>query len=123
MLALANSGSVKTSLGDNEFRAGSAERLAASIDQDGPVLFPDASPTQSRDVYLQHRGDDETSGWSAFSAHAVDDESRSCVIEWDADAARFRDPCTAATFGADGAGLTQYAVRVEDGAVMIDLNE
>lgn len=115
-------GEVQVRLGDEEFRAGRTERLAARIARDGrPFLIADASPARSRDIYLQHTGDDEDEGWLAFAARAPDQDDRSCSLTWLPDEARFADPCTGERFPADGAGLTHWATRVDDGVLYVDL--
>lgn len=92
----------------------------ASIEDQVPFLLPDASPSRSRDIYLQHLADDEDEGWLAFSAFAPGQDDRDCFLRWDGEA--FTDPCTDESFPADGDGLTQYPTRVEDGRVYVDLS-
>jgi len=99
------------SLGDREFDAGSARSKAEQIDKDGPILFPDAQ-SKTLDIYLQHTGGE----WYAIAAG-----KRTCTLEWTGD--DFRDPCTKATFPADGSGLTRYRTRVADGHVYVDFTE
>ena len=94
-------------------------RTEALVDRT-PFLLPDASPSHSRDLYVQHLGSDPDAGWLAFSALAPGQTDRECFLKASGDG--FRDPCTSATFPADGAGLTQYHVRVADGRVYVDLN-
>lgn len=96
-----------------------AERLAGEIAERGPVLFPDAL-NRDREVFVQHLGDDVEQGWLAVSAYAARPDP-ACVLRWEAAGRRFRDPCTGATFPADGAGLTTYPATVVDGAVTVDL--
>ncbi len=122
VLALANSGQVKSSLAIDEFRAGDTESLAERIAEDGPVLFPDASPSQARDIYVQHQGDDPDEGWSAFSAHPPGDDDRSCTLAWEADRQHFVDPCTDTTYPPDGDGLDQYQTQVDGDDLLVDLN-
>jgi len=85
-----------------------------------PFLLPDASPSHARDLYVQHLGSDQESGWLAFSALAPDQADRECFLTWAS--GRFEDPCSHATFPADGTGLTQYHVRLDDGRLYVDLN-
>jgi hypothetical protein len=119
--SLTESGDVKVTLGDDVFDAGSAERLARTIDDGGPLLFSDPSGRQ-RDIFLQHTGDTETEGWSAFDARRPN-QTRDCSLEWDQDAGHFRDPCDGTLVPADGEGLLAYPVTVtEDGAVIVDFN-
>jgi hypothetical protein len=115
-------GVVQSRLGDDEFQAGVAERLAARIATDGqPFLIADASPARARDIYLQHTGDDPDEGWLAFAARAPDQDDRNCSLQWIPGEQQFADPCTGVRFPPDGQGLTHYATRVTDGVVHVDL--
>jgi hypothetical protein len=98
-------------LGDREFDAGSARSKAEQIDEDGPILFPDAQG-KTLDIYLQHVDGE----WYAIAAG-----DRKCTLEWTG--RDFRDPCTKKTFPADGSGLTRYQTRVSDGHVYVDFTE
>lgn len=112
-------GEVEVRLGDDEFEAGDAESQAESIADDGPLLFSDPSGGD-RDIFLQHVGDDPDEGWLAFDARPAG-TPRECNATWDEDAGRFASGCGDETYPADGEGLTQYEVRVEDGEVIVDL--
>lgn len=115
-------GVVQSRLGDDEFRAGDAERLAARIADDGrPFLIADASPARARDIYLQHGGTDPDESWLAFAARAPGQDDRNCSLQWVAEEEQFADPCTGARFPIDGQGLTHYATRVEEGVLYVDL--
>lgn len=119
--SLTESGKVKIQLGDDRFEAGPAEARAASISEDGPILFSDVSSGQ-RDIYLQHVGDDSGSGWFAFDARRPG-QGRDCVLHWERDPGpgRFVDPCDGEEISNEGAGLAQYEVSVEDGEVIVDI--
>ena len=93
-------------------------KTAALVDRT-PFLLPDASPAHRRDVYIQHLGRDEATGWLVLAALAPGQTDRSCHLKWRGD--RFEDPCTSATFPADGTGLTTYPSRVADGRHYVDL--
>jgi hypothetical protein len=117
--SLTESGTVTPNLGVDTFNAGSAESRSRSIARDGPFLFSDVAGRQ-RDIYLQHIGDDPTTGWYAFDARQVG-QPRECSLEWQADDAEFRNPCNGSTVPADGTGLIAYAVVVnDDGNVILD---
>lgn len=106
-------------LGDKVFTAGRADRLARSIDRDGPVLYPDPlKRSAGRNIYIQHLGDKAATGWLAFEAQVSDPR---CQLVWDRDGREFTDPCTKATIPANGEGLRQYPATVEDGNVVVDL--
>jgi hypothetical protein len=92
-----------------EFRVGHVSALVDRV----PFLLPDASPSRSRDVWVQHLGDDESSGWLVFAALAPGQSDRSCFLRWDG-VQHFTDPCTGDQFPADGSGLRQYATRIDD---------
>lgn len=111
---------IQVRLGDDRFPAGSAERRAASIERDGPILFSDVAGGQ-RDIYLQHLGDDPERGWHAFDARRVG-QGRDCSLVWDAAAQHFVDPCDDAVVPPDGEGLPSYPVAVEEGELFVDLN-
>lgn len=117
---LAGSGQVDVRLGDDVFEAGRVDRLAANVARDGPILIADASPDRRRDLYLQHLGATDDQGWLAFSAQAPGAE-RTCLLQWQAGAEQFVDPCTGGRYPADGAGLTRYPTTVDDGVLSVDL--
>jgi hypothetical protein len=117
---LAERGTVEVRLGDDTFDAGGAERIAAEIAERGPVRYSDVSGGD-RDIWVQHLGDDPETGWYAFDLRPPG-TPRDCVAEWEADAEVFVASCSDEEFPADGDGLPQYPVTVEDGRVDIDLN-
>ena len=118
LVVLAITGTKSTEQAESAtFRVGSAERLARTVDRDGPLLFQDLL-NRSRDIYVQHLTGDE---WRAFEAHAPG-APRRCVLEWRAAARQFADPCSAQTFPADGTGLTQFPTEVDErGALIVRL--
>lgn len=119
---VADPGRVDVRLGDDEFNAGYTEGLARQIaDGDGqPLIFNDASGG-SRDIYVQHLGDSQNQGWTAFEVRVPGTDD--CVAVWDADTGGFRSSCDdTVTFPADGEGLTAYPTRVTaDDRLVIDL--
>lgn len=101
-----------------EFSVGRTDEIVDRV----PFLLPDASPSRSRDIYIQHLDDDEDEGWLAFSAFAPGQTDRACFLRWSAADEVFRDPCTDAEHPSDGEGLTHYPVRVDDdGRLHVDL--
>ena len=119
--SLSDSGKVQVRLGSDTFPAGQAKERAATIRNDGPILFSDPASGQ-RDIFLQHLGDDDTTGWLAFDARQAD-QGRECTLKWDSGDNQFNDPCDGSTVPAGGTGLTHYKVVITDGgAVVIDLN-
>jgi hypothetical protein len=117
---LAGSGGVDVRLGDDVFRAGQVERLAAAIARDGPIAIPDASPDRARDIYLQHLGETPEVGWLAFAAQAPGAERR-CLLQWVPPDAEFRDPCSERRYAANGEGLTRYPTTVTESMLTVDL--
>ncbi len=80
---LTSSGSTDVRLGDDEFEVGEAATLAARIEADGaPLLFQDLLVGGSRDIYVNHVGDDAEIGWVAFDAR-VPGSGRECTLEWE----------------------------------------
>lgn len=110
LVELSSSGNVKTTLGARTLSVGRADTLAAQVSQQGPVLLPDLAG-KDRPVYLQHLGGDPGKGWVGIQA-LIPGEAHRCVLGWVAAARSFRDPCTGATFPADGTGLVRYPVTV-----------
>ncbi|MGH1493220.1 MAG: hypothetical protein ACRBK7_28120 [Acidimicrobiales bacterium] len=108
-------------LGDPVFTVGQAGEIAPVIADQGPLLLPDAAQGD-RDIYIQHLGDSDTRGWSAFAVRAPDAE-RECFVQWLAEDRTFVDACDGTAFPEDGEGLTQYAVSVNpEGALTVNLN-
>ena len=111
-------------LGDATFQGGNAERLADEIADRGPILYGDISDSDnaSRDIILQHIGDDPEEGWYAVRAQP-EDRDRECTWVWQPDEDLFRAKCDPSlTAPADGEGLVRYPVEVEDGKLDVDLN-
>lgn len=125
--AASSSGDVEIQLGDTDFDAGSAERLAGVIDEGGPWLVPDVAGGR-RDLILNHLGDEAETGWYAFDARPVG-ESGDCFFEWDPDLEVFvlvtivdGVRCGDTTVPATGEGVTTYPVAIDDGRVRVDIN-
>lgn len=118
---LTESGNVEVKLGDDTFDVGPAESLSKRIATDGPFLFGDPSG-RTRDIFLQHIGEDPSLGWYAFDARQPG-QRRDCPLDWKADQEQFVDRCDGTVIPAEGVGLIDYPVVVtEDGAVVVDLN-
>ena len=122
-LALGNGNSPDLRIGDQTFQGGSAERLAAEIDDRGPIIYGDVSGRRDRDMILQHIGDDPDKGWYAFLAAPID-KPRDCTWDWKPSRDLFVASCDPElTAPADGEGLPQFKVTVSDGRIDVDLNE
>ncbi len=128
-----SSGDVEIQLGDTDFDAGYTGRISSEIDDRGPILYSDVAG-RSRDLILQHLGDDPAVGWLAFDARPVG-EPRGCFFEWDRDADRFElvsisdgTDCSPVTM--DGSGnlssggiINSYPVSIDDDSnVRVDIN-
>lgn len=101
-----------------QFELGKASDYARTIARDGPLLFPDPQG-RSRDIYIQHLGDD---AWLAFEAR-VSGAPRQCVLKWEQSPRHFVDPCDGRIFPPDGAGLVSFPTAVNhDGKVVVDLS-
>ena len=117
--SLTESGKVEVKLGSDTYDAGSASSRAENIAEGGPLLFSDVS-SGKRDIYLQHIGDDVTTGWYAFDARRAG-QARDCTLSWQT-SGTFRDPCDDTIVAADGTGLLSYPVTITDkGKVIVDL--
>lgn len=124
LVALAASrGDVEINLGDERFNAGDTGRIAERIAEDGglPALYADLV-NGDRPVFVQHTGDDPDEGWVAFGA--FDPDRPTCLVEIDQDAMLLVNACDPdLTYPLDGEGLRSYPITVEDGDVIVDINE
>lgn len=119
---LAGTGTLDVKLGDDRFQDVSASAMADQIAAEGPILFPDAGTTGTRDIILQHFGSDDDDGWIAFAAQRPG-QPRDCVLTWDPERELFFDLCDeSATVPADGGDQITYPVTVNDGRLTVDLN-
>lgn len=118
--SLTESGTVEVKLGSDTYDAGSATARSENIADGGPLLFSDVS-SGKRDIYLQHIGDDVSTGWFAFDARRAG-QARDCTLSWQPAQSNFRDPCDGTIVPADGTGLLSYPVTITDkGKVVVDL--
>jgi hypothetical protein len=70
-----------TNLGDNIFEVGSVQRVAESVDANGPILYPDLrDPDGTRSIVLDHEGNQPAIGWRVFYAWPADRDS-SCIAK------------------------------------------
>lgn len=119
----ASRGDVQINLGDDRFEAGRTDRLASSIAEgDGlPLLFQDLVD-RDRNIFLNHLGGDPKTGWVAFGA--FDPANSDCGVEIDREAKTLVNACDrSVTYPLGGKGLRFYPTTVEDGQVIIDINE
>ena len=119
----ASRGDVDVRLGDDRFNAGRVGRQADAIAEGGglPLLYPDLVGND-RHLFVQHLGDDDDEGWVAFGAFDPDDPS--CLVAIDREAKVLVNECDGSeTYPLSGEGLRQYPVSVEDGEILVDVNE
>ena len=107
-------------LGDIDFRSLDAQSMSDEIAENGPILWPDIA-SGSRDVWLQHIGDDIESGWFAFDARQPG-EARECNAVWDPTDRDFDSPCTDESYSETGEGLPAIAVFLDGPELIIDIN-
>jgi hypothetical protein len=126
---LASRGKVDVRLGDEQFTGQRTDKLAAEIDENGPILYADTAGGD-RDIVVQHLGDDPETGWIALAARPPG-TSRECTIQSRDRNEPFRlldpdgkesDACDGREFPPGGGDLPQYPVTVRDGRLDIDLN-
>jgi len=123
VVELASNGTVKNQLGEQTFVAGRATDYAPQVTSQGPILLPDLLG-KARPVFLQHLGPDPKLGWVVIKAAVPRGPGGpdTCVLGWNQRERRFHDPCTAATYPADGTGLVRYpAVVKPSGRIEVDL--
>jgi hypothetical protein len=119
-------------LGDTEFEVGSAAKFGASIDEKGPLFFPDlvVDDDVQRPLVLTHiTGKD----FAALNAQPPDSTDEKCVVAYDRVEKVLKDPCTKTIYSLDGLSvsgslsepkLTRYLSEVNTrGALTINLNE
>jgi len=134
MILASQGGDVEIQLGDRDFDAGQIGRISEEIAERGPILYSDVAG-RSRDIIVQHLGDDPESGWFAFDARPIG-ESRDCFFQWSFDTAQFElvaapdtdTVCSDVTMDergnlSTGELITTYPVTVDDEQrVRVDIN-
>lgn len=108
--------------GDPFYRPGKAADLAEFIQTNGkPVALQDPVGGD-RDIWLNHVGTDDATGWFAFGARPLT-APRQCSAQWDAVEQLFADSCNDTKYPPDGTGLPQFPVTVDSsGQVSIRLS-
>ncbi|MEZ5343782.1 MAG: hypothetical protein R2706_20810 [Acidimicrobiales bacterium] len=121
ILSLASDGELQVASDSQKFQLENAEQWVEDIKNRGPVAFPDASG-RDRDIYLQHVGDEVTSGWYVFGVRSVG-APIDCVAQWQPDTREFIDDCDGTIYPETGEGLPSYPITVtETGKITIDIN-
>lgn len=66
---------------ERTFVVGAVDDVAASIDEHGPILYPDLrDATGKRSIVIDHTGGDPARGWQLYSAHPAD-RDWTCPVE------------------------------------------
>lgn len=127
-------GDVEIQLGDRDFDAGQIGRISEEIAERGPILYSDVAG-RSRDIIVQHLGDDPEAGWFAFDARPLG-ESRDCFFQWSFEREEFSlinapgtdTECSDITMDergnlSTGELITTYPVTIDDAQrVRVDIN-
>jgi hypothetical protein len=99
-------------LGVETFRLGRVETWAPEIADNGPLVFPDASPNRARDIVVSHTGEDFLRGWTVFAARP-DGAPRECNVFTDRETKELRDPCNGnAEVPRDGGSLPRVPFTI-----------
>ncbi len=120
VVSMSSAGRVELRIGDDRFNAGSVRHKAEEITERGPILYADVGGG-SRDIWVNHFGDDPEEGWAVFDARRLD-VGRECNVTWDGPVEVFTDPCSGETIAADGGELPRYSTVIEDGRLLVDLS-
>ena len=107
-------------LGSIDFGDTNVTRLAETISDEGPLLFPDIA-SGTRDIWVNHVGESPGEGWFAFEAR-LPGESRDCSVGWAPADRTFVNGCSGQTFPETGEGLPQIPVFIDETDLIIDLN-
>jgi len=107
-------------LGSTNFGDINVNRMSESIAEGGPVLFSDIA-SGSRDIWLNHIGEDPGDGWFAFDTR-LPGEERECFADWEPADRTFVNTCTGTVFPETGEGLPQIPVFIDGVTLIIDLN-
>lgn len=118
-----NDGGASELLASRTFQPGPAQAYAASIDRDGPILFPDLLGTDGdKTIVLDHTGDDPLRGWRVYLAHPAD-RPLSCKVDQQPGTRQFVD-CDGRTIGVEQLALPPQGVApvvTDDDQLLLDL--
>ena len=107
-------------LGSADFGDLDVQRIGDLIDREGPLLLADIGGG-TRQVWLQHIGDEIDQGWSAFDVRQPGDPVE-CYADWVASTQQFVDKCDGSIYPESGSGLPQIPVFVDGSELTIDIN-
>lgn len=114
------SNSVTLEIGRDEILLANADDQAELVDEFGPSLFPDVTGGDGN-FFLSHVGESSQTGWFAILQVQPTEDNASCEIAYNAVTDSFVN-CDQEQFGLDGEGLEQFAVRVADGQLLVDID-
>lgn len=100
---------------------GRTDAIAATIEQDGPLLLPDLVG-DDRTIVVDHTGDDPQQGWAIWLAHPADRDA-SCRVEQVPGTRQFTD-CDGRTLEVEDLALPPVGVQPivsDDGLLTLDL--
>ena len=73
------------------FEIGEVKDVAKSIDQDGPILYPDLrDATGKRSIVIDHTGTNPAKGWQVYYAYPAD-RTETCLVEHLQKSRNFKD--------------------------------
>jgi hypothetical protein len=99
---------------------GGVGSVAETIDESGPILFPDLDTrTGTRSLILDHRGDDPTRGWSVYLAYPAGAEA-TCTVTQVRNTSRFVD-CTGAEVDVDALARPSDACPIVENRTRLSL--
>lgn len=85
-------------LAPSTFTIGQVETLAESVEEDGPLLFPElGTAIGTRSIVVDHEGDVPADGWRVYWAYPSDRDA-TCVVEQVVGTSEFVD-CDGRTVG------------------------
>ena len=78
-------------LAPSTFTIGDVESLAETVDEDGPLLFPElGTAIGTRSIVVDHEGSVAADGWRVYWAYPADRDD-TCVVEQVVGTSRFTD--------------------------------
>jgi hypothetical protein len=107
-------------LAPSTFTIGNVETLAATVADEGPLLFPElGTAIGTRSIVVDHEGDVPADGWRVYWAYPADRES-TCVVEQVVGTRTFRD-CDGRTIDVEELSPPDRGVfpRVDDRTTLV----
>jgi hypothetical protein len=104
-------------LGDPRFDVGRVDRVAASIEENGPLLYPDLKdPSGDRSIVIDHEGGTSLAGWNVYRLVPADGDGDGevCLGEQVEQTRQFRDCDGRLIDVTQLAGADDVTVLIED---------